>query len=703
LALEEEAEMNPLDAENHDGGAAMHPEVLGLTDARARIPDLVGAKAANLAEASSSGHPVLDGFVITTAGVRGWLTSGATRAVRDTWTELSDAGRAPVVVRSSSTIEDAEQSSQAGRFKSVLRVVGWSSFADAVQEVIASADDAGIQAPIAVLVQPWLDATRGGVAFGRDPVTGANHIVVSTVVGGPHTLVSGAEQGATLRMNRRGRVARRTAGTDPSSLPRSDRRALAKLVTALGRQFDAPQDVEWATDGEGRLWLLQTRPITATGTAASGPALGPGPIAETFPEQLAPLEEDLWLDPLREGLVEALALSGARSRAHIERSPVLVSVGGRPAVDLDLIGAGPAKRRWWRALDPRPGARRVNAAWRVGRLRAALPELAENVILDVDSALFDVPGLAHLEDEQLVRVLRNAHDVLRSLHGHEVLMGMLLPDESAPSIATAALAAVRKGRASARSDNEIIERHPVVLSLVPPQVGPPAELPEVGESGRDDAPTSTTDRSAMLREAIRLRARWVHELTARAAWELAQRLDERGHLHGASCVRQLRLDELEQLVEGGAPPSAWRDRMTVETPSLPAAFRLRQDGGLVALDTDAIAIGAGGGRAEGTVYIGDDPPPGSVLVVDNLSPRLASMLPDLRGLIAETGSPLSHVAILARELGIATVVAYPDALNVFVPGDSVVVDGATGEVTQNGHGSGMGRPSAMAAMREASS
>jgi pyruvate,water dikinase len=689
--------MTLLDAENKSDGASVHPDVLWLTDVRARIPDLAGAKAANLAEALAYGQAVLDGFVMTTTGVRKWVASDASRSVRDMWSKLSDEGRTPLVVRSSSTIEDAEQSSQAGKFASVLNVLGWAPFVDAVRDVIASADAPGLNAPIAVLVQPWLDAAAGGVAFGRDPVTGTNDIVVSVVAGGPHTLVSGAEQGATLRMNGRGRVSRKAAREPETlSLSRRDRRTLARLVSSVGRQFDGPQDVEWAIDRDGRLWLLQTRPITASGSLPTGPALGPGPIAETFPEQLAPLEEDLWLDPLRDGLVEALMLSGARSRAQIARSPVLVSVGGRPAVDLDLIGAGPTRRRWWHALDPRPGARRVNAAWRVGRLRAALPQLAEDVILDVDSALLDVPNGTDLDNEQLLLVLRNAQPILKSLHGHEILMGMLLPDESAPSLAGAALAAVKKGRASGWSDGDIIERHPFTLALVPPMIGPAPELPVLSSSsgGRDPSPTAV-DRSALLREALRLRVRWVHELTARAAWELAQRLNAGGRLNGAKCVRHLHLDELERLVEGGAPPSALRDRLLPETPSLPAAFRLREDGGVIALDSDAVAVGAGGGRAEGAVYIGEDPPPGAVLVVDNLSPRLASVLPDLNGLIAETGSPLSHVAILARELGIATVVAYPDALTAFERGEMVVVDGVTGEVTRKAQEPGGGATAAL--------
>ena len=71
---------------------------------------------------------------------------------------------------------------------------------------------------------------------------------------------------------------------------------------------------------------------------------------------------------------------------------------------------------------------------------------------------------------------------------------------------------------------------------------------------------------------------------------------------------------------------------------------------------------------------------GSVLVVSNLEPGLAGLLPRLAGLVAETGSVLSHLAILARELGIPTVVGVEDAVRRFPAGSTVVIDGTTGEV-----------------------
>jgi pyruvate,water dikinase len=75
------------------------------------------------------------------------------------------------------------------------------------------------------------------------------------------------------------------------------------------------------------------------------------------------------------------------------------------------------------------------------------------------------------------------------------------------------------------------------------------------------------------------------------------------------------------------------------------------------------------------------PDHGAVLVVSTLDPSLAGVLPRLAGLVAETGSPLSHLAILARELGVPTVVGVPDARERFPEGAVAIVDGTSGEVT----------------------
>ncbi len=71
---------------------------------------------------------------------------------------------------------------------------------------------------------------------------------------------------------------------------------------------------------------------------------------------------------------------------------------------------------------------------------------------------------------------------------------------------------------------------------------------------------------------------------------------------------------------------------------------------------------------------------GCVLVVHSLDPALAGVLPGLAGLVSETGSALSHLAILAREYGIPTVVGVANAVDRFPAGTVIAVDGTSGAV-----------------------
>jgi pyruvate,water dikinase len=50
------------------------------------------------------------------------------------------------------------------------------------------------------------------------------------------------------------------------------------------------------------------------------------------------------------------------------------------------------------------------------------------------------------------------------------------------------------------------------------------------------------------------------------------------------------------------------------------------------------------------------------------------------GLVAERGSPLSHTAIIGRELGIPTVVGVEGATARIPDGARLTIDGSTGDV-----------------------
>jgi phosphohistidine swiveling domain-containing protein len=674
------------------------PPVLGLSNPLSRDPAVAGAKAAALAVARSAGLPVLDGFAIP-VGVATEVASAALGApvpdsiagpLRTAWRELVPAGGS-VVVRSSSPREDGSASSMAGQFLSVLDVSGWTDLLAAVNDVVASAGGG----PMAVLVQPFIQPRSGGVLFGADPVTGrTDRLVVSAVPGGPDRLVSGEVDGTHVTLSPRGRL---VDGRPAAGLRRSTRRALARLAGDAAQLFGGPQDIEWAVQHDGRLLLLQSRPITTLGDAPvpDGPVLGPGPVAETFPAPLAALEEDLWIPPLRTGLRRALALTGVVSRRRLRRSPVVVTVHGHVAADLDLLGLAPRRRSPWRMLDPRGPARRLGAAWRVGRLRAALPGLATDILATVDAHLTEVPALETLTPPQLVRLLERTGDELISLHGYEVLAGQLLDAATeAPTAASAALRVLAEARAAGpgAADDELVARHPVLLALLPPAIGldralPPttALLPRsasqagLGDDGRADP--------GVVREALRLRIRWIHELTIQAALAVGRELVARDVLADPTDVRHLPMDALRDAVAGGAPPVVMPSATGAP---LPAAFRLADDDVVVpvAQPSSEAGHGAGGGRVSAPVHnrpgvagadrTGSDVPDGAVLVVPTLDPSLAPLLPRLGGLVAETGSVLSHLAILAREYGVPTVVGLAGATGRFADGTWVVVDGTTG-------------------------
>lgn len=659
-------------------------------------PRKVGAKAAVLARATVAGFNVLPGFVITTGASDQIISSGDLRTagplldeIRSAWRLLSHDGTRTLIVRSSSTAEDGDDSSMAGMFSSISGVRGWDAFLEAVTRVLESRKiiDLGARtmesAPIAVLIQPQLELEVGGIMFGVDPVTGdRDRLTVVAARGGPEVLVSGREEGQPYVLSRSGRVLNRDEIED-RLLSLKQRRALAALAAKAETAFKGPQDNEWAIGSDGTIYLFQSRPVTAVASAAEGPILGPGPVAETFPDPLGPLETDLWVVPLRSGIEIAFGLSGAASRKRVSRSAVVTTVGGRVVADLDLFGIAPTKRSLWSRLDPIPPARRVAAAWRVGRLRAALPRLAEEITREIDARLSQVPDLREITNDKLLSILVQTQRTLISLHGYEVLCGMLDPEENETSTGAAiALRALALGRLEGFEGEAILAQSPEVLALMPPSITGNGALPETSAM---TLACDSPDTDLGPRESLRLRIRWVQELAARAARELGKRMVPAGHLQKSGDIALLSLDEVRAMVVSGVSPASVESRTVPASAPLPGAFRLTATGAIVPVQIGRSgngARGAGGGRSMGKICHGTQPAHGDVLVVRTLDPALAPLLPSLGGLIAETGNVLSHLAILAREFGVPTVVGYEDALETFSEGTVVVIDGATGEVTE---------------------
>jgi len=74
--------------------------------------------------------------------------------------------------------------------------------------------------------------------------------------------------------------------------------------------------------------------------------------------------------------------------------------------------------------------------------------------------------------------------------------------------------------------------------------------------------------------------------------------------------------------------------------------------------------------------------PPLIVVADDLPPSVAAQLDwtRVRGLVCDAGSPTHHTVILARSLGVPAVVGLGGATRIVVPGQSLAIDGNTGEV-----------------------
>ena len=168
----------------------------------------------------------------------------------------------PVIVRSSARAEDGSEASQAGRYVSIPNVRGPAELAAAIDQVIASYE-AGGGNDDQVFVQPMIrGVAMAGVAFSRCPNSGGAYFVINYDDSSGQTdgVTGGSGDGLRTFFCLKSR---------PEACPD----ALAPVV-ALMRELESllacdAIDVEFATGRDGRLYLLQVRPLTAEHQARS--------------------------------------------------------------------------------------------------------------------------------------------------------------------------------------------------------------------------------------------------------------------------------------------------------------------------------------------------------------------------------------------------------------------------------------------------
>ena len=315
-------------------------QVIALSETTAGMLDLVGGKAAGLGELIQQGERVPPGFCVTTEAYRlGVLPEAEIIAA------YGQLGAGPVAVRSSATAEDLPDASFAGQQDTFLDVTGaadllasiakcWESLHSARAVAYRDAQDIDHDTVrMAVVVQQMIDAEVAGVLFTANPLTGSRaEMMVDAAPGPGTTVVEGTAAVDHYVLD----------GSAPASTGCVSPERLAEL-RAVGERLQeragSPQDVEWAIDSDGTLWLLQSRPITT---------LFPLPPETDKPQPRVYLEfghVQGMLQPVTPMGMSTLKAQVAAMLAALGVRAEIVDIGGRLYGDLTDLARNPATRK----------------------------------------------------------------------------------------------------------------------------------------------------------------------------------------------------------------------------------------------------------------------------------------------------------------------------------------------------------------------
>jgi pyruvate, water dikinase len=218
----------------------------------------------------------------------------------------------PLAVRSSATTEDAEDASFAGLQDTYLWVIGAQATLKYVRSCWASLysipsiayrrkhgmAEGGVA--MAVVVQQMVDARTAGVMFTRSPLTGDRSVISieatwglgSAVVSGEVTpdrfviaKITGEISVRDISDKHIQHVPAARGGVDEVETPEDLRRVpclsdaelseLKEIGRRVERHYGRPQDIEWAIDRVGKIFLLQSRPETVWSAQDRAPVAKP--------------------------------------------------------------------------------------------------------------------------------------------------------------------------------------------------------------------------------------------------------------------------------------------------------------------------------------------------------------------------------------------------------------------------------------------
>jgi len=239
--------------------------------------------------------------------IRSQIPEDLSAAISEAWQRLQDTQGQPITValRSSAIGEDAAGSSFAGQYRSELNV-SRENVLHAYKEILASKyslqaityrlnkgfRDEDIAMCVGCMVM--VNAAAGGVIYTRNPVDASDpSIFINAALGLPKSVVDGSTACDLFVISREDPleiveeqiqvktkkfvcypeegVCRMDLTGDAGSLPAIGRPhviQLAREALAIEKFYAGPQDIEWAMEADGTVFILQCRPLVQ----AEGPS-----------------------------------------------------------------------------------------------------------------------------------------------------------------------------------------------------------------------------------------------------------------------------------------------------------------------------------------------------------------------------------------------------------------------------------------------
>jgi phosphohistidine swiveling domain-containing protein len=380
-------------------------------------------------------HP--DTLEAASQRIRALFSAGAISAafVGELQAAYRELGSSAVAVRSSATAEDLPELSFAGQQETYLNVLGverlqqavvdcWGSLwtARAIGYRLRNAIDQA-QVALAVVVQVMVQSEASGVLFTANPLTGLRaEMVIDATLGLGEALVSGQVEPDHYAVDpAAGRILSKMLGAKSLSihgapaggtqvvelsrgavqaLPDEQIVDLAQLGHKAAELFGFPQDIEWAW-AEGKLYLLQSRPVTALFPLPENLPAEPLKTLFSFAAVQGMLDPmtPLGRDAIKQIFATASGLFGVRvtpqtqkilydagERLWVNFTPILTNSFGRRVVPVVLNLVEPTIRQAVEQIkdDPRlqPGRRAFSMRARFKLVRFFAP-LAANIWLNL--------------------------------------------------------------------------------------------------------------------------------------------------------------------------------------------------------------------------------------------------------------------------------------------------------------------------------